>query len=124
MYIVILQINLIPVPDPPVLGFTDQSCDDNCALYLYDTRIDGPLPVPYKQFTLRPHMLCLCDVDDNMIKSATVTVSGQNEIGSVTFNSYGYIVVSEEIVNEAKVLLTLTNITAGDHVHLLMVSVM
>ena len=108
------------IPDPPVFGFTDdQSCDDSCTPYLYDTTIDGPLPVPYKQFTLTSHMLCLCDVDDNMIMSATVTISGPNEIGNVTFNSYGDIVVDEEVVNET---FAFTNITAGDYVGLLMVS--
>ena len=107
-----------------MFGFTDdQFCGDSCTPYLYDTTIDGPLPVPYKKFTLTPHMLCLCDVDDNMIISATVTVSGFNEIGNVSFNRHGDIVVDEETVNNT-VIFTFTDKTAEDFGDLLMVSVM
>jgi len=106
-----------------VFGFTDQSCYDRCDQYLYDARIYDPLPIPYKQFTLTSHMLCLCDVDDNMITSATVTVSGQNGIGSLAFNSYGNSVVTEDTLDYTTVF-TFSNSTAGDFEDLLMVSVM
>jgi len=67
-------------------------------------------------------MLCLCDVNDNMITSATVIVSGQNEIGSVTFTSYRFIVVTEDILNNT-IVFTFTNRTAGNFIDLLMLSV-